>query len=92
MGGAGGGAPERTALTSIWRACLRSALAAAVITPTAFNDHTFAGAFAWMNSRFSTSSRRAKIYGPTLSASLPSESISGLSANAVWLGQPAIYR
>jgi hypothetical protein len=63
---------ERTVLTSISRACSRSALALiSRYEPSSVDAHASSGAFALINSHFSASSTRAKITVSSPSASLP---------------------
>ena len=89
MPGCGSVEVERAALTSTSRACSRSAFAlTSRPAPSSSDDvhasHASFGAFALMNSHLSTSSKRAKRTGSSLSASLPITRMSGPSAAAVW--------
>jgi len=74
---------ERTVLTSISRACSRSALALiSRYAPSSVDAHASSGAFALINSHFSASSTGAKMIVSSPSASLPTDSTRQLLACA----------
>ena len=67
---------ERMALTSTSRACSRSPhILTSSPAPSSVDDHTSTGVFILMNSHLSTSPKRAKRTGSSLSASLPSHEL-----------------
>ena len=74
---------QRAALTSTSRACSRSASAlTSRPAPSSVDAHASSGAFNLMNSHLSTSPKRAKSTGSSLSANLPITRMGGPSAAA----------
>ena len=82
----------RAALTSISRACSRSVSAlTSTPAPSSVDAHASSGAFVLMNSHLSTSPKRAKRTGSSLSANLPITSMSSPSTAVVrWSIQLAL--